>query len=77
MKHVLCLTDNKEWSLNEFTLLESEEVETRRHDLVCVACGGKAFLRRSVRTAGVTFGARHAQGCKLLVPSWSAFRYLQ
>lgn len=76
MKLVLCQADNKEWEVNEFNSLGRSDINFRRRHLVCMACGGKAFFRRSGRSAPA-FGARHVQGCKLLCARWSVFRYLQ
>jgi hypothetical protein len=77
VKLVLCVADHKEWDVEEFNSLGWPGINLRRHHLVCLACGGKAFFRRSGRTALPTFGARHLEGCKLLRPGWTAFRYLQ
>lgn len=77
MKLVLCVTDNKEWDAEAFNALERPGINMRRRHLICMACGGKAFFRKSGRSARPTFGARHAEGCKVHSPGWTAFRYLQ
>ena len=77
MKLVLCLTDNKEWDAEEFSSLERQSFDLRRRHLICLACGGRAFLRKSAHNGRPTFGARHAEGCKVHSPGWTAFRYLQ
>lgn len=77
MRLVLCLTDKREWEVEEFSALKQFEIHRRRSRLVCIACGGKAFFRKSGRNALPSFGARHVAGCKVITPAWSAFRYLQ
>ena len=74
---VLCLADKSEWEVEDFNALGQFEINLRRSHLVCIACGGKAFFRKSGRNARPRFGARHVAGCKVVTPKWSAFRYLQ
>lgn len=77
MRLVLCLTDKREWKIEEFSALGKSEIRGRRPHLICIACGGKAFFRKSGRNALPSFGARHVAGCKVITPKWSAFRYVQ
>lgn len=64
-KRVLCLSDNKEETLRKSTL-GRQRIDGRRPHLICMACGGKASLRRC-HGARPTFGARQAEGRKVLV----------
>ncbi|WP_221387264.1 hypothetical protein [Arthrobacter sp. MAHUQ-56] len=77
MRLVLCLADKKEWKVDDFNSLARQEINLRRSRLVCIACGGKAYFRRSGRNTRPSFWARHIAGCKVVTPTWSAFRYLQ
>jgi len=77
VKLVHCVADDKEWEAEEFNSLGWVGINVRRCHLVCIACGGKAFFRRTGPKARPAFGARHIKGCKVLTPGWTVFRYLQ
>lgn len=69
MRFVLCLADKREWDVDEFKSLGRSGINIRRRDLVCIACGGKAFFRKLARTVAQRLGPGTSKDVKSSAPA--------
>ncbi|MFK0009429.1 hypothetical protein ACIQTZ_20495 [Paenarthrobacter sp. NPDC090520] len=78
VRRAYCLADRQEWEAELFASLNRTVRYELRHDLRCLACGGKALFRSASARRPAMFAARHSPACLLINhPAWGVFRYLQ
>ena len=66
MESARCTQNNAIYSAQQFAGLAADDLEEKRQNLVCPACGRHAFFRKETQNDRDPFGARpHAEGCNL------------
>ena len=65
MQKARCTQDDSTYGADQFADLSKDDFLSRRQNLVCPECGGRAFFRRQSHNGREScFGARpHAEGC--------------
>lgn len=68
MQYAKCTLDDKVWEADQFSKLESNQLEQKRKNLVCSQCGEFAWFRKESRHGHPAhFCAHHDDNCDLKV----------
>lgn len=76
MNRVLCLKNNKDITIQQYTTMDDKSRALHRGNLVCIGCGARARFRIVSARRKPTFSARHNDDCVLMIKRWTAFKYL-